>query len=137
MGKVYITDTILRDAHQSQAATRMRTDEMLEAARMDGAGELLIYRRIVMPNIKPAWLTVSVFTFQSIWNTTGSTQMSTLVYDEKLKMVSSLLNQVITGGTARAGAGAALAFMLMIPPVLLFLFTQSKIIETMSTSGMK
>ncbi|PWL45157.1 MAG: oxaloacetate decarboxylase subunit alpha [Clostridiales bacterium] len=39
MGKVCITDTILRDAHQSQAATRMRTEEMLEAAAvLDKAG---------------------------------------------------------------------------------------------------
>lgn len=34
MAKVQITDTILRDGHQSQAATRMRTDEMLPACEM-------------------------------------------------------------------------------------------------------
>lgn len=110
---------------------------LIEAARIDGANELRIYSRIVMPNIKPAWLTVMIFSFQTVWNTTGITQTATLVYDEKIKMVVSLLSQVVAGGTARAGAGAALSFLLIIPPVVLFLICQSKIIETMSTSGMK
>lgn len=111
--------------------------ELLEAARIDGAGELKIFWRVVMPNVKPAWLTTMIFVFQTIWNTSGQTQTTTIVYDEKIKMVSALMSQVVAGGTARAGAGAALAFLLMIPPVLLFLATQSRIIETMSTSGMK
>ena len=111
--------------------------ELLEAARIDGAGELKIFWRIVMPNVKPAWLTTMIFVFQTIWNTSGLTQTTTIVYDEKIKMVSALMNQVAAGGTARAGAGAALGFLLMIPPVLLFMATQSRIIETMSTSGMK
>lgn len=84
-------------------------EAMLEAARIDGAGELRIFWQIAMPNVKPAWLTVMIFSFQTIWNTTGATQMSQLVYDEKIKMVSSLLSQVVAGGTARAGAGSALS----------------------------
>lgn len=110
---------------------------LLEAARIDGASEWRIYWQIVMPNIKPAWLTVMIFTFQTIWNTTGTTQMSQFVYDEKIKMVSSLLGQIIGGGTARAGAGSAFALLLMLPPVILFVMSQSRIIETMSNSGMK
>lgn len=110
---------------------------LIEAARIDGANEFYIYSKIVMPNIKPAWLTVMIFSFQTVWNTTGITQTATLVYDEKIKMVISLLSQVVAGGTARAGAGAALSFLLIIPPVVLFLICQNKIIETMSTSGMK
>ena len=112
-------------------------DSLIEAAHIDGAGEYRIFWRIVMPNVKPAWLTTMIFVFQTIWNTSGLTQTTTIVYDEKIKMVSALMNQVAAGGTARAGAGAALGFLLMIPPVLLFLATQSRIIETMSTSGMK
>lgn len=111
--------------------------EMLEAARMDGAGELRIYWSIVMPNVKPAWLTAAIFAFNSIWNTSGTTMVSNLVYDEKIKMLSSLFSQVTAGGTARAGAGAALGLLLMIPPVTLFIVSQSRILETMSTSGMK
>ena len=112
-------------------------EAMLEAARIDGAGELRIFWQIAMPNVKPAWLTVMIFSFQTIWNTTGATQMSQLVYDEKIKMVSSLLSQVVAGGTARAGAGSALSLLLMLPPIILFIASQSRIIETMSSSGMK
>lgn len=110
---------------------------LLEAARIDGASEWYIYWRIVMPNVRPASLTVMIFTFQTVWNTTGVTLLSNFVYDERLKMVSSLLDQIVLGGTARAGTGSAFAFLLMLPPVLLFLVSQSKIIETMSNSGMK
>ena len=111
--------------------------DIIEAARIDGAGELRIFWQIAMPNVKPAWLTVMIFSFQTIWNTTGATQMSQLVYDEKIKMVSSLLSPVVAGGTARAGAGSALSLLLMLPPIILFIASQSRIIETMSSSGMK
>ena len=110
---------------------------LLEAARLDGASEWRIWYQIVMPNIKPAWLTVMIFTFQAIWNTTGTTQMTQLIYDEKYKMVSSLLSQIVSGGTARAGVGSAFSLLLMLPPVILFILCQSRIIETMSNSGMK
>lgn len=110
---------------------------LLEAARIDGASEWRIYWQIVMPNIKPAWLTVMIFTFQTIWNTTGTTMISQVIYDEKIKMVSSLLSQIVSGGTARAGAGSAFALLLMLPPVIIFMLAQSRIIETMSNSGMK
>ena len=110
---------------------------LLEAARLDGASEWRVWYQIVMPNIKPAWLTVMIFTFQAIWNTTGATQMTQLIYDEKYKMVSSLLTQIVSGGTARAGVGSAFSLLLMLPPVILFILCQSRIIETMSNSGMK
>ena len=110
---------------------------LLEAARLDGASEWRVWYQIVMPNIKPAWLTVMIFTFQAIWNTTGTTQMTQLIYDEKYKMVSSLLSQIVSGGTARAGVGSAFSLLLMLPPVILFIMCQSRIIETMSNSGMK
>ncbi len=108
-------------------------EEMLEAARIDGAGELRIFWRIVMPNVKPAWLTVIIFSFQQVWNNVGSS----VIYDEKIKLLGSLLTQVTAAGTARAGAGAALGLILMIPPILLFVLSQRRVIETMSTSGMK
>jgi ABC-type glycerol-3-phosphate transport system permease component len=118
-------------------AFKQVSNEVLEAARLDGASEWRVWYQIVMPNIKPAWLTVMIFTFQAIWNTTGTTQMTQLIYDEKYKMVSSLLSQIVSGGTARAGVGSAFSLLLMLPPVILFILCQSRIIETMSNSGMK
>ena len=112
-------------------------EAMLEAARIDGANEVQIYSKIVMPNIKPAWLTVMIFAFQTIWNSSGTTLSTTLVYDDKIKMISSLLSQVVAGGTARAGVGSVMGLILMIPPLILFICCQNQVIETMSTSGMK
>jgi ABC-type glycerol-3-phosphate transport system permease component len=112
-------------------------EAMLEAARIDGASEFQVYSRIVMPNIKPAWLTVMIFAFQTVWNSSGATISTTLIYDDKIKMISSLLSQVVAGGTARSGVGSVMGLILMIPPLVLFICCQNQVVETMSTSGMK
>lgn len=108
-------------------------DSLIEAARIDAASEWRIFTGVVVPMIKPAWLTLSIFTFQSLWNATGVSY----IYDESMKMLPTMLQQIAGAGIARAGAGAAVAMVLMIPPVLVFLFSQSSVLETMSHSGMK
>ena len=86
-----------------------------------------------MPSIRPAWLTLIIFTFQSMWNATGVQY----VYSEPLKMLPSVLQTITAGGIARAGAGSAVAVVLMIPPILIFILSQSSVMETMSHSGLK
>ncbi len=108
-------------------------DSVIEAAHIDGASELKLFTSIVLPMIKPAWLTLSIFTFQGLWNATGVTY----IYDESMKMLPVMLRQIASAGIARAGAGAAVALVLMIPPVVFFLTSQSAVMETMSHSGMK
>ena len=108
-------------------------DGMLEAARIDGAGTWRIFDSIAMPMVKPAALTLIIFTFQSLWNTTGGT----FIYDEKIKLLPTILNQVVTAGIARAGSGAAASVVMMIPPFIIFIILQSRIIETMAFSGIK
>lgn len=108
-------------------------DATLEAARIDGAGDGRIFTSIVMPSVRPAWLTLIIFTFQSLWNATGLTY----IYDERLKTLPAVLQTISAGGIARAGAGAAVALLLMIPPILIFVISQSSIMETMSQSGLK
>ena len=108
-------------------------DALLESARIDGAGVFRIYWTIVMPNVTPAWLTLSIFSFQGLWNSTNTTY----IYREELKSLPYALNQIVAGGTIRAGAGAAVSVIILIVPLILFILTQSKVIETMSTSGMK
>lgn len=110
-------------------------DSMLEAARIDGANEFRIYASVIMPNCKPAWLTLIIFAFQQIWNNTGNLYL----YDESLKTLPSLLGSVAAGSSsiARAGVSAAASLILIIPPVAIFLLTQSSVVETMSTSGLK
>ena len=108
-------------------------DSVVESARVDGAGTLTLYWRIVMPQVKPAWLTLVIFSFQSLWNREGLE----FIFSEELKMFPTILTQVASSGVARAGAAAAAAVILMIPPIVVFLLSQSNVIETMASSGIK
>lgn len=108
-------------------------DSVVESARVDGAGTLTLYWRIVMPQVKPAWLTLVIFSFQSLWNWEGLE----FIFSEELKMFPTILKQVASSGVARAGAAAAAAVILMIPPIVVFLLSQSNVIETMASSGIK
>lgn len=106
---------------------------IIESARLDGAGEMRICWRIIMPSIKPAWITVIIFTFQNIWNSSGGN----LIYSEQIKVLPTVLSQISSSGMTRAGVGAAVSLFLMIPPVLVFVITQSQVVETMASSGIK
>ena len=108
-------------------------DSLLEAAKIDGANEFRIYWSIVMPNIKAAWLTLIVFSVQALWNT-GS---SVFIYSEQLKTLPYAISQILSAGIARAGVGSAVTVMMMLVPIGVFVFTQSSIVETMASSGMK
>lgn len=108
-------------------------DSLIESARLDGASEFYIWRKIVMPNVKPAWLTLIILMFQGLWITTGGV----FLRSEELKPLTFAMQQIQLGGVARAGANAAVMFITMAVPITFFIFSQSKIIETMATSGMK
>lgn len=109
------------------------SDAVLESARLDGSSELRTYWTIAMPMVKPAWLTLIVYSFKDLWNT-GS---SIYIQSEQLKTFNYAISQVVSGGIARAGVGAAAAIVMLIVPVIVFVISQSRIVETMSTSGMK
>ena len=108
-------------------------DSIIEAARIDGAGELRLFWKIVMPMVKPAWLTLIVFSFQNLWNASGGVY----IQSEQIKSLSYAISQIVSGGIARAGASAASIVIMMALPILVFFFTQSNIVETMSSSGIK
>lgn len=108
-------------------------DTVLESSRLDGASELRTYWTIAMPMVKPAWLTLIVYSFKDLWNT-GS---SIYIMSEQLKTFNYAIQQIVSGGIARAGVATAAAVVMMVVPVTVFIITQSNIIETMSTSGMK
>lgn len=108
-------------------------DSMLEAARIDGASEWYIFCHIAMPMVKPAWLTLIIFSVQNLWNI----RSSNFIYEEQLKTLPFALQQILQGGIARAGIGAAVSLLVMIVPIVLFVITQSNIIETMGSSGIK
>ena len=109
------------------------SDAVLESARLDGASEFRTFFSIAMPMVKPAWLTMIVYSFQGLWNS-GS---SIYIYSEELKTFNYAIGQILAGGIVRAGAGAASTVVMMLVPITVFVITQSNIIETMSSSGMK
>ena len=108
-------------------------ESVLEAARIDGAGEYRIFYQIAMPSVKPAWLTLVIFTFQSFWNVTGVSY----IYNESLKTLPSVLSNISSGGLARAGATSAVAVILLVPPIIIFIISQSSMTETMAHTGLK
>ena len=108
-------------------------DALLESAEMDGAGEGTKFFRIVMPLVKPAWLTLIIFSVQSLWGI-GST---TMIYSENLKTLPYALSQIQASGIARTGVSAAVGVFMMLLPLTVFIITQSNIMETMSTAGIK
>ncbi len=108
-------------------------DTVLESARLDGASEFRTYLTIAMPMVKPAWLTLMIECFKSLWNS-GS---SIYIHSEELKTFNYAIQQIISGGIARSGAGAASTVVMMAVPITVFVLNQSQIIETMGSSGMK
>jgi ABC-type glycerol-3-phosphate transport system permease component len=106
---------------------------LIEAANIDGASEFATLWRVVMPAVKPAWITLFILSFQSMWGLTGNTY----VYKESLKPVSYALQQIASGGIARQGVFAAVSLIMFLIPIAIYIFMQSNVLETMSTSGMK
>ena len=109
------------------------TDAVLESARLDGATELKTFWTIAMPMVKPAWLTLIIYSFQGLWNA-GS---SIYIHSEQLKSFNYAIGQIMAGGIKRAGASAASMVIMMLVPISVFVISQSNIIETMGSSGMK
>ncbi len=108
-------------------------DELIEAAKMDGMSEYSIFFKIIMPLSKPAWITLIILSFQSFWGNTGGT----FLYSERLKPVSYMLSQVVSGGISRTGAASAVTLIMMSVPIAVFVISQSNVLETMATSGLK
>lgn len=109
-------------------------DTLLEAARIDGAKPIRIYWSVVMPIIKPAWMTLLLLAFQGIWSITPS---SGTIFREELKTLPYAMSSIASGGTARAGAAMASTVLLMIPPIIVYFISQSNVLQTMSSAGMK
>ena len=108
-------------------------DAMIEAAKVDGAGMFRICWQVVMPNQKPALMTVIIFSFQAAWNIQGGT----LVFSESLKTLPTVVQQAASAGLARAGVAMAAAVFMLVPPIVIFMLAQRQVIETMAHSGIK
>lgn len=108
-------------------------DSMIEAAKVDGAGLFRICWQVVMPNQKPALMTLIIFAFQGAWNI----QTGSVVFREEYKTLPTVVSQAAASGLARAGVAMAAAVFLLIPPIVIFMLAQRQVIETMAHSGIK
>jgi len=106
---------------------------LIEAAKIDGASEWRVFSRIVMPNVKPALMTMIIFSVQALWNNPASMY----IYSEEKKTLVFAMSQIQGGGIARTGQAAAVAVVLMIVPIATFIISESQILETMASSGLK
>ncbi len=106
---------------------------VIEAATIDGASIFRTYFSVVMPLVKPAWLTLMIFTFQSLWNGQGGSY----IFSENLKLLPQFLSQIAAGGLSRSGAAAAAALVVAIPPIITYIIIQSNVLDTMAYSGIK
>ena len=109
-------------------------DALLEAARIDGASPFRIYLSVVMPNIKPAWMTILLFAFQGVWSISPA---SGTIYSEELKTLPYVMSSIASGGLARQGSAMACTVLLLLPPVIVYFVTQSNVMQTMSSAGIK
>jgi len=115
-------------------------DEIIEAARIDGANDVNIYYQIILPMIKPAIATIAILTFQATWN--NADVSSLYINDESLKTFAfyiTTLTSTTAGANAVAGQGiaAAASLIMFLPNLIIFLILQSQVMSTMSHSGLK
>ena len=108
-------------------------DTLLEAANIDGAGYFRSFFRIVLPIVKPALLTLTLFAFRDIW----ALVPQGTIFSEQLKTLPMIMAQVTAGGIVRSGSAMAVSVIMMIPPVIVYLISQSNVVEAMSSAGIK
>lgn len=108
-------------------------DAIIDAAKIDGAGLFRICWQIVMPNQKPALMTLIIFAFQASWNLQGGN----LVFQEQYKTLPTVIAQISSSGIARAGETMSASVFMLIPPVIVFTLAQKQVIDTMAHSGIK
>ncbi len=107
---------------------------LIEAAKLDGAGIGRIFLTIILPLVKPAWLTLMIFDIQALWNTDAKMY----IYSEEKKMLVYALQQISSGNLiARTGQTAAVMVVTMVIPIAAFILSESQVLETMASSGLK
>lgn len=112
-------------------------DSLLEAAVVDGANHFVVFRKIILPLVKPAIATVAILSFQTVWNNTETSAMYTS--KESLRTLTFFMNTLAsnTNNVAGQGVAAAASLVMFLPNLILFVFMQSRVMNTMAYSGIK
>ncbi len=113
-------------------------NELIESAKIDGASEMEIFFKIIVPVIAPAIATVGILAFQAIWNDT-TTSVLYINDESKRTLAFYMMSLTSAQGNTVAGQGmaAAAGLLMFIPNLLLFIILQSKVMNTMAHSGIK
>jgi len=110
-------------------------DELIEAAQIEGANTMTVYRRIILPLIRPAVATMAMLAFQQVWNNVATSSLYTT--DESLQTLAFYLQTLPTGTVQGAGMSAASTLIMFVPNLVLFIIMQSNVMNTMARSGLK
>lgn len=106
-------------------------DSVIEAGKIDGASLFSICWQIVIPNQKPALMTVVIFAFQASWNM----QSGSFIYKENLKTLPTVIQQITASGISKTGISAVGSVFMLLPPLIIFIAVQKNVVETMAHSG--
>lgn len=107
-------------------------DEIIYCARLDGASEFKICFGIVMPYIKPAWLTVLVLTVGNSWSLSGEL----LVSSAGVEPLGALM-PVFSASEETAGVFCAVAAIIIVPLIILSILCRREIALTLSRAGLR
>lgn len=112
-------------------------DALIEAAYIDGAGDFLVYRKIILPLIKPALATAAILAFQQVWIDLVTSNL--YVTNEGLRTLAFYMNTLIAANNTVVGQGiaAAASLIMFVPNLVLFIILQKNIMNTMANSGIK
>ena len=114
-------------------------DELLEAARIDGAGEWYIFFRIVLPLVRPALATLAIFTFLGSWNNfvwplIATNDPGKYTLPVALATFANDPNRTIAGGNGMLMAGSLLV---VLPVLVVFIALQRHFTQGIATAGLK
>lgn len=112
-------------------------DDLIEAARLDGASDFKVYLKVIIPMIKPAISTVAILTFQTIWNDAGTSNI--YINNDSLRTFAFYMTTLASNSNVVAGQSlAAVSTLIMfLPNLVIFIILQSQVMSTMAHSGMK
>lgn len=112
-------------------------DSLLEAAYMDGATDFAVYRKVILPMIKPAIATAAILVFQQVW--TNMETSNYFVNDDNMKTLTFYMNSLVNANNTVAGQGmsAAATLIMFVPNLVLFIALQRSVMNTMASSGIK
>ncbi|KUO60183.1 sugar ABC transporter permease [bacterium BRH_c32] len=111
--------------------------DLIDAARIDGCGEMRIIFRILWPNSIPAIITVGILTFMASWNEVLWALI--VIRDESMMTMPQLVTLFAVGGRAESQLGVKLAAatILALPIIIAYLFFQKYFIQSMASTGLK